>query len=226
MSAIAGTSVEAQRLARQVGSHAQLIRAICTFNQNPADYIDDSRRPDFFAQPAGDALWKCERARRHLSQHILERVGAEPCLETMQPEWPVALLDRPQLDRLARHVSAAIVGPRVRRALSRVEVIRWREWLSSEAHEFALTRASLLPFHADAGHSPETTTAEHLGHAWIVAASKRWHTAIARRFMLKLPAGSYKEVEAIDGALASRLVISVLSTLETRWCSSFATMRT
>lgn len=226
MSMAFADTTQTERLSRLVGSHGQLIRAICTFNQNPADYIDASRRPEFFPQPADEALWQCSRARRHLSRHILDRVGGEPCLETMQPEWPVALLDRPQVDRLARHVAAAIVGPRVRRCISRADVIKWRDWLSQEAHDFALTRASLLPFHADAGHRPETMTSEHLGHAWIVAASKRWHSAIARRFMLKLPAGRYGEVDAIDSALASRLVISVLSTLETRWCSSFATMRT
>jgi hypothetical protein len=58
-----------------------------------------------------------------------------------------------------------------------------------------------------------------------VAALRRWPEAIARRFLLKLPAGPYREADAVDPAAASRLVSSVLSIVEARWCSSFANMR-
>ena len=212
-------------LVRLIGVQQDLVRAICTFNQNPADYIDESHLKQFFPSPVAGSLWECPRARRHLSRHILDRIGGGPCLETQRPEWAVVLLERSRLDRLARHVAAALVGSRVRRCVSRAEVLKWREWLSPEAHEFALTRAGLLPFSADMGADPEQTAAQQLGHAWIAAASSRWAKPIARRFTLKLPAAAFREADAIDGAFASRLVSSVLSIVEPRWCSSFASMR-
>lgn len=219
-----GASVSSE-LAQLISAQPDAVRGICIFNQNPADYIDESRRREFFPRHAAGSLWTCERSRRHLSRHILERIGAAQCLEARRPEWQVALLERPAIDRLARHVAAALVGARVRRCVSRDEVLKWRDWLSPEAQDFALTRAGLLPFNADARVEPDRITAQELGHAWIVSASRQWHASISRRFMLKLPAGSFKEADAIDGASASRLVHSVLSIVESRWCSSFATMR-
>lgn len=212
-------------LVRLIGVQQDLVRAICTFNQNPADYIDESHLKQFFPFPVAGSLWESARSRHHLSRHILARIGGAPCLETQRPEWALVLLERSRIDRLARHVAAALVGSRVRRCVSRAEVLKWREWLSPEAHEFALTRAGLLPFSADAGADPEQTAAQPLGHAWIAAASSRWAQPIARRFKLKLPAVAFREADAIDGAFASRLVSSVLSIVEPRWCSSFASMR-
>ncbi|MRD47091.1 hypothetical protein GHT07_07360 [Caenimonas koreensis DSM 17982] len=218
-------------LVRLVGAQPEVARAICIFNQNPADYLDSSRRSDFFSKRIGDALWDSPRSRSHLSRLILERIGASPCLEVARTEWPVALLERDRIDRLARHVAAALVGARVRRCVSRAEVLKWRDWLSQEAHEFALTRAGLLPVTADVGDprqghaGGEEVTALQVGYAWIAAATRVWPDSIRKRFMLKLPAGSSQGADAIDGALASRLVTSVLTNLESRWCSSFATTR-
>jgi hypothetical protein len=216
-------------LFRLIGAQADVVRTICTFNENPADYIDPSRRDEFFRMPLDAALWSNARSRRHLSRHILDRMETSSCLEVQRPEWPLALLDRPRLDRLARHVAAALVGSRVRRSLSRDEVLKWRDWLSPEAHEFALQRAGLLPISIDtrmgASIDAGRTAAQELGLRWIVATTRRWPEAIARRFMLKLPGGEFAEADAVDGAFASRLVTSVLSIVESRWCSSFATMR-
>jgi hypothetical protein len=211
-------------LARMIRAQPELVRAICVFNQNPADYIDVSRREDFFPQHAHGPVWTSERSRRHLSRHILHRIGVSPCLEPGRAEWPVALLDRGAIDRLARHVAAALVGARVRRSLSREEVLKWRDWLSPEAHDFALTRAGLLPIRAEGLAVPRDLAALGLGHAWIVSATRRWPQAISRRFMLKMPPGDFPAADAIDGAFASRLVHSVLAIVESRWCSSFATM--
>jgi hypothetical protein len=126
---------------------------------------------------------------------------------------------------VARHIAAALVGQRVRRTLSRTEELQWREWLSPDAHEFALTRAGLLPLAAGAADERDRMPALQLGHTWLVAATKAWPEAIARRFILKLPAAPYREADAVDGTSAARLVSSVLSIVEPRWCSSFATMR-
>ncbi|HVZ45018.1 MAG TPA: SctK family type III secretion system sorting platform protein [Ramlibacter sp.] len=210
---------------RLIGERADVARGICLFNQNPADYIDESRREEFFPPALDAGVWRCERSRRHLSRHILQRIG-EGCLELRRPEWPVALLARERLDRLCLHVTAALVGARVRRCISRVDVLKWREWLSQEAHEFALTRAGLLPATAT---EPtvviEDTTALDVGRAWVVAASRGWAEPTAKRFMLKLPAGDFPRSDALDGASAWRLVSSVLAIVESRWYSSFATIR-
>lgn len=212
-------------LVRLIRSQADVVREICTFNQNPADYLHESRRAEFFPQHADSAIWTCERSRRHLSRYILSRISAATCVDPRRPEWPLALLHRPGIDRLSRHVAAALVGARVRRCVSRVEVLKWREWLSPEAHEFALTRAGLLPLSPSADIDAGQVSAQELGHAWIVGATRRWNDAIVRRFMLKLPSETTRDLDAIDGAFASRLVHSVLSIVESRWCSSFATMR-
>jgi len=219
------STAPAAEMVRLIGVQPELVRAICTFNQNPADYIDPSRRAEYFPAAETGPIWECARSRRHLSRHILDRMALGPCLETRHPEWSLALLDRPRLDRVARHVAAALVGLRVRRCLSRAEVLKWRDWLSPEAHDFALKRAGLLPFNADAGEHAALTTAQALGHTWIVAACRRWPDAMARRFMLKLPAGTSRDSDTVDGAFAQRLVSSVLSIVEPRWCSSFATTR-
>jgi hypothetical protein len=213
-------------LVRLIGVQPDIVRTICIFNESPADYIDESRRREFFPMPVDEALWDNTRSRRHLSRHILDRLGVAACLETQRPEWPMALLDRGRLDRLALHVAAALVGTRVRRSLSRSEVLRWREWLTPEAHEFALTRASLMPASAGVDADAGDTPAEQMGLAWIAAASRRWPEAIARRFTLKLPAGASQDAAVVDGTFASRLVSSVLSIVESRWCSSFASMKT
>lgn len=221
----AATAAPSAALASLIGAQGDMVRSLCIFNQSPADYMDSSRRAEFFALPADGPVWDNERSRRHLSQDILARISVEPCLDTQRPEWPLALLDRDRLDRLARHIAAALVGGRVRRSISRADVLQWREWLTPEAYDFALKRAGLLPFHAEAGADVLNMPPAHLGHAWLLAASRVWPTAIARRFVLKLPAGAMPQADAIDPALAMRLVSSVLSIVEARWCSLFVTMR-
>lgn len=212
-------------LARLIGAQADLVRTLCIFNQSPADYMDRSHRAVFFALPAEGSLWDSERARRQLSQDILARIGVEICLDTARPEWPLVLLDRDRLDRLARHVAAALVGARVRRSISRADVLQWREWLTPEAYDFALKRAGLLPFNAEAHADASGKPAEQLGHAWLLAASRTWPEAIARRFVLKLPVVPLPQADAVDPVMAWRLVSSVLSIVEARWCSLFVTMR-
>jgi hypothetical protein len=208
-----------------IGQDGEIMRSICVFNENPADYIDRSRWGDFVPTALDPAVWQCAGSRRHLSQHILARLGVEPCLQVRRPEWPLVLMEPARLLRVARHIAAALVGARVRRSIQRSEVLRWRDWLSPEAHEFALTRAGLLPFTASVHCDVEDAAAHELGFAWIAAATAGWPDSIARRFILKLPAGFAPDARAIDGAFAWRVVSSVLSIAETRWCSSFATTR-
>lgn len=212
-------------LVNVIATQPELLRGICVFNQNPADYMDASRRADYFPSRMHAALWRCERARRHLSRHILDRIGGEPCLEPRHGGWPLALLDRPRLDRVALHVAAALVGARVRRSVSRTEVLQWREWLSPEAHEFALKRAGLLPV-VHAAIEPQRASAQEVGLAWVAAAARPWPAPMARRFLLKLPAQAEREATRLDGDAAARIVASVLSIVESPWCSSFATRRT
>lgn len=222
---IAASAALSAALASLISVQGDMVRSLCIFNQNPADYMDSSRRAEFFALPADGPVWDNERSRRHLSQDILARIGVEPCLDTHRPEWPLALLDRDRLNRLARHIAAALVGSCVRRSISRADVLQWREWLTPEAYDFALKSAGLLPFNAEAGADAMDMPAEHLGHAWLLAASRTWPETIARRFVLKLPAGPMPEADAVDPAFALRLVSSVLSIVEARWCSLFVTMR-
>jgi hypothetical protein len=202
-----------------------ILAALCLFNHCPADYLHPSRRRDFVPEIDDEALWESPRARSHLSRLVLRRLELRNCLERDRPEWPLALLPAGRLPRLGRHVAAALAGAQLRNCISRADVLAWREWLSPEAHEFALTSANLLPRVPHAGVQREGTQAQDLGFGWIAAATRDWPDAIGRRMALKLPPTATAGHAGVPPELAQRVVRSILSIVEPAWCSSFAKTR-
>ncbi|MES3002909.1 MAG: SctK family type III secretion system sorting platform protein [Pseudomonadota bacterium] len=206
------------------GVPSSVFARICLFNHGPADYLHPSHRAEFAIAALAEDVWAAPRARSHLSRSILARLGVDACTDVSRAEWPLALLDPPRLARLARHVAAGLLGSRARACISRADVIEWRDWLSPQAHEFALTSANLLPL----AHAPEIAregTAEDLGFRWIRAAIQSWPDPIRLRMQLKLPAQTPAPPGQVPREQAQRLVRSILSIVEQSWCSSFVKTR-
>jgi hypothetical protein len=97
------------------------------FNYQPADYLHPSRRIQFTASIATDAVWHTARARPALSAHILAALGtnSQACFELSYDEWPLVLLDADRLERLARYAAAALHAPVIRRCILHSEVNQW-----------------------------------------------------------------------------------------------------
>ncbi|GAA4348463.1 hypothetical protein GCM10023165_34300 [Variovorax defluvii] len=195
------------------------------FDQWPAEYLDTSRRGEFIPPPVPATLWDHPRARRHLSRHIVRVLDLQPCgTRRSSAEWPVALLKGRSLHRLALHVAAVACAGQVRRCLLREDVLAWREWLTPAPFEFAQRTASLLPLKPDA--SPDidrAVSAESTGLRWLARAAQAWPEPVAARFLLKLPRPDAESPCDAEPAAAMRLVSSVLSIVEPRWCSLLST---
>lgn len=200
-----------------------LYALLSVFNFCPAQYLHASRREEAVGGAHDEHLWSSAAALPHLSSHILERLGQPPCMDETLPFWRIALLDAGRLARLARHLAAVHMGAQVRRAVRREDVMAWREWLSPEAHEFALRGAGLLAAPVAAARPatvPRAREAAAIGYECLAAAAQDWPEPARARFMLKLPAATDRA--AAPAHAAGRLIQSVLPVLEASWCSSFA----
>lgn len=214
-------------LARWPASRARL-SAVARFENSPAEYLRADRRESVLGPGIADHLWTSERACRHLSLAMRRQFEAPcNCLELDRPEWRLALLSAPRLDRLAAHVAALVVASEVRRTLSREEVCAWRDWLQPGAYEFAQTVAGLLPMLVPVPGASgwRRFTAIEVGWSWLARVSADWPLGVRARFALKQPVLPEACVCPQDGAEARRLVQAVMLIVESQWCSSFATRR-
>lgn len=199
-----------------------LFSRLYQFNYSPADYLHPSQRERFLPLPQWEELWRSPRARPGLSLYILEKLSLSQraSFDDRLPWWPLFLLDHERLQRLARHVAASVLGPQVRRAMARTEVLRWKEQLGAELHSFAMNGAAFLPEPGlepawKSGHSLDS-----LGYSWIDSALASSSEALLERFRLKYPARCELAPVAQDKAMS--MTRAVLKILEKRWHSSFA----
>ena len=203
-----------------------LLSVVARFDASPAEYMRGDQINALFGSAVNARLWHSERARRHLSRAVRRQLNENTdCLDLDRPEWRLALLPVARLDRLASHVAGLVVAAEVRRTLSREEVRLWRDWLEPEAYEFAQTVTGLMPVLAPlpALQAWRRFTAAEVGWCWMVAAADAWPGPMRSRFALKQPALPGGCACPVDAASARRLVQAVLSIVESRWCSSFAT---
>lgn len=215
----------ASSLSRWPASRA-LLSAIARFDAAPTEYMRAERMDALLGPQVSERLRHSERARRHLDRAVRHQLAGDcDCLELDRPDWRLALLPVARLDRLAAHVAGLVVAVEVRRALSGEEVRRWRAWLQPEAYEFAQTVVGLMPVQqALPGQADwRRFQAAEVGWSWMVRSSAGWPEAIRSRFALKQPALPEGCACPQDPAEARRLVQAVLSIVESRWCSSFAT---
>ncbi|WP_288251734.1 SctK family type III secretion system sorting platform protein [uncultured Hydrogenophaga sp.] len=204
-----------------------LLSVVAHFDASPAEYMRGDRVDALFGPAVAERLWRSERARRHLSRAVRRQLDEDcDCLDLDRPEWRLALLPVARLDRLASHVAGLVVAAEVRRALSREEVRLWRDWLEPEAYEFAQTVTGLMPvlMPLPAPQAWRRFTAAEVGWCWMAKVAGEWPVPMRSRFALKQPALADGCVCPQDAAGARRLVQAVLSIVESRWCSSFATV--
>ncbi|MGI4847213.1 MAG: SctK family type III secretion system sorting platform protein [Janthinobacterium lividum] len=219
----AGT--DAAQLRALIAHHPDLFRLMYAFNYAPADYLHPARQQQFLPLPLNQRIWETARARRPLSKLILQQIGLaeRPCFDPQQRTWPLALLDRMRMLRLARHVGAVLLAPQARRCVSREEVLAWKERLTPSAYQFVMSSASLLPqVKADAA-IDENMSVEQLGFAWIASSLDDAPDELLLRVRLKFP--PLHTTLPLSRTRAAHVVHAVFSTLESKWISSCAAMR-
>lgn len=188
-------------------------------------------KPEGLSEERWDEVWTKPGVARYLTAQIQMglRVPVEDDLRAVY--WPLVLLDDAQRNRLELHLAAAMVASVVRTALSGDQVRRWRQWLGTDAHDFALHSAPLLPKFALSVPRVEAMTglsADQLGQEVIRRATWSWPDSVRDRFWLCLPwplsgttgPGNADSVH-VDPSVAARLTARVLNILEPSWCSSF-----
>lgn len=220
------------RAARATGwaDHTALLRAVARFNlclATPERAVEWAMRSGLPAtgtqQPWLTRFCASPEVLAEVSSAMLRTLEYPPCFDPRSPAWPLALLPDEALDGFHRVLSAALVHRKVRRTLSRHDVLRWRDWLTEPAWRFAMEGAALLPGLPDI---PEIDTgemaADDLGRAWLWKASAHWHPAIAERWRLRRQPPACCPVEDIPPDVAHRTAMTVLSAVQPRWSSRFA----
>lgn len=192
--------------------------AIFRFNFDPAAYLHAEKRPEFWPI-IPESVWSIERVRGRLSERILRQSQLVDCPVFAFPfwGWPLVLLPPHRLARLSLHLGGLIHGARIRESLSRIQVMSWKEKLGSEAYEFAMARASLLPVVKEIDTDLLMSEPEQSGYSLLQKAAADLPEPMRIRFVWKLPKRSGKS--DIEPSQARKLVRSVLSTVEPEWHS-------
>lgn len=203
-----------------------LFRRLYRFNYLPADYLHPELRDEFVPSVVNPMVWSEPRARSALSTLILQKLGLQQrsCMDATLKAWPVVLLDHTRLLRLARHVGAVLLGPRVRSSVSREAVLAWKERLTPPVYQFVMHSASLLPQVKSGAAIADDTPVEALGYGWIARSISDAPDELLLRAQLKFPKAAVTPL-TVGQARAAQVVMAVSSTLEPRWISSFATPR-
>jgi len=219
-----GTESHPASLAEMFQRHPDFIRQWHVFHYRPADTLHPSWRRHFAANLHAD-VWSQVRARAPLSRHILDTLDLQQrlCQDWDRPEWPTALLDPERLLRLARHIGAVLLAPRIRNSMARQQVLDWKEKLSPEAYRFALTSASLLRPLSPLPEPDERRLPHELGYDWIHGSLADTPEALRLRACLKLPIDC-RAPELAPAAL-KHMVTLIHSALEPAWFSLFAAQR-
>ncbi len=188
------------------------------FNFFPAAYLHAEKRSEF-SPLIPDSVWSVERVHGGLSDRLLRQshLVDRPVFAFPHWGWPLALLPPHRLARLSLHLGGMIHGARIRETLSRTQVMSWKEKLGSEAYEFAMARASLLPVAKDVGTDLLTSEPEQSGYILLQSAAVNLPEAMRIRFVWKLPKRSGKS--DIDPSQARKLLRSVLPSVEPEWHS-------
>ena len=204
--------------------HPDFMRQWHAFHTRPADTLHPSWRRHFAADLHAE-VWIQPRARAPLSRHILNTLDLRErlCQDWSLPEWPTALLDPERLLRLARHIGAVLLAPRIRSSMARQQVLDWKEQLSPEAYRFALSSASLLRPLSPLPEPDRQRLPHELGYDWIHASLADAPDALRLRARLKLPIDC--RTPDLAPATLKHMVTLVHSALEPAWFLLFAAQR-
>lgn len=160
---------------------------------------------------------------RHWSALLRRELQLAPLADLQDPALPLALAPPPLFERLLQHAGLALLGPRVRRAITRAEVAAWRDKLGEEGLRYARHAPPLTEAAADGA-------PDQLGAALLHTVFEAATPPVAARALLRLPpeAGAARTLlPAACAAPAAALALaqSVLASLEPAWLSSFPATR-
>lgn len=196
----------------------ELAAQLLKFNFLPATYLHAERRSSFFPG-IPETIWSMARLHGRLSDRILRKSNIldHPVFIFPHWGWQLALLSPESIERLSLHLGALINGIRIRTSLSRASVLSWKSRLGTEAYEFSMTRASLLPQVKDCGTDLLSLPPDTCGNWLLQCASIDMPNPMRTRFLWKMPIISTgPEVELTQ---ARKLVRTVLSIVEPEWHS-------
>lgn len=201
------------------GNSPGIAALMLKFNFHPAGYLHRERRPDFLPE-LPESVWSIERLHGRLSSRILRHSELldRPVFHYPQWGWSLALLSPARLHRLALHVGALVQGVRVRASLSREHVLSWKSALGSEAYDFSMTRASLLPPIKGAGVDLLALAPDQCGFLLLQSAAHDMPDAMRIRFLWKMP--KQDGGVGMDTVQARKIVRQVFSIVEPEWHSS------
>lgn len=159
----------------------------------------------------------------HWSQDILRRLDLydRPVTDVSRPELTVALLPPDRLERLGRHVGAALFAGRLRQTIAGDDVRRLSAEAGAEVLDFARQFVSVPPLSAAvATDSPiSASLMGRWGNAALLGAMVGGGPELMRRFELKLPDDALSELP-IDPATCLVIALDVLKLTDPTWLSS------
>jgi len=210
-----------ENLIQLQASSPLLTSKIYRFNFCPASYIHPSRRRGFDDGKLSSLVWKTARSQPALSQFILKKlnIDEQASFDMNYPDWPLILLEPPQLSRLQRHIAAVLFNPRIRHSVRHDEVVAWRERLGVNAYKFALNGFNLLPRTVWPLVDHEIADLEAVSSGLLELAMSTAPRPLFLRAVLKLPDVSF--APKIELVFARNLIYSLMSILEPEWRSYF-----
>lgn len=203
------------------------------FNLEPAWLFHPSRAGEWQAQGA-DALPQGGTLGRHVSASLLRRLGLARVEGLDDPALPLFMAPAPLFDRLTLCCGLVVLGPSLRRVISRPEVLALQAQLGEAGLRFARTAVRLwdapthVAFEPAANGVHEQALRAGAALLWLAAATAA--EPVAQRARLRLPLEAQDAVIDLPHPLerpanALALALSVLDELEPAWLSSFPTHR-
>lgn len=208
-----------------------LDRRMLEFNLLPSLALHPDRHAEFgMPFPLPSALSgvpdMARRWHRHWSRDILVRLGLvdRPVVDTAQPELALALLPPERLAVCARLMGAVLCAPRLRRAISGVEVRALIDAVGVDALEIARREPGRL--HPGLADSQRWSLAEvakalpRLGYGALRAALQQASPELRMRAELRLPpdAGDDPRLSPDEALLFG---LDILESTDPTWHSSF-----
>lgn len=202
------------------------------FNFLPSVTLHPSRR-EAFGAPAAAVPAACPAAvwHRHWSRLILRRLDLfeRPVLDARRPELALALLPPDRLERLGRHLGAALCGRRLRQVIDGAEVRRLIVLLGADGLDFARRQDVDPAFEAfdetDAGErSDPADRVDALGRTAVRMVLRDAGPEIGLRAELKMADEPLRPLAVGSQGLLAR-ALDILKQIEPAWHSSFPAPR-
>lgn len=216
-----------------------LAEDLLRFNLLAADLMHPSRLAQVLPEPVGGWMADPDTSpleasclQRHAASDLLQRL-ALPLVDSLDHAvLPVAMAPPELFERLVQCCGLALLGPAIRRVITRADVAQLESSLQPWGLDFARRSAprcwpgteaavALAPEQADG-------QAGELGAAVLEMAFDHAPPAVAQRARLRLPPPAQSAREHVEAALggadamaASDLALRVLQELDSSWLSSF-----